>query len=550
MTDVVVTTKAPGAPNALAGLKALRRKRQRNRLADMEWFDAAYKVYIVAIFGGGGVLWISSGIGDQPVSASAAADIARNGPAVLGLLAVFAVMTGLRSGAQGGPLALEGADVVHVMLAPVDRLRALMKPTWQRVRSASASASVTGAIAGQLAGRRLPGSAAAWAGGGALFGLTVALLWVGAALVAHAVRLRLWIATLTGLGLLGWQAASVARHLHGPANTVGSLALWGWRQHPVDLIGLGLGLGLTIAGAAMLRRTSLDALARRSSLVAQLRFAVTMQDLRTVILLRRQLNQERTRNRPWFRVPRRGKHIVWRRGWHSIARLPATRVVRMTAIAAVAGIMAGVVARGTTSALLLLGLALFLLGLEVLEPLSQEVDQPDRADSLPVVRAELMMLHLAAPAAALLPFAVVAGIAGALTIGTSSAIAPVAIMTLPVVLAGACGAVVSIVRDMPDPFSAQNQQAFIPPEMAGFTTVLRTLLPIVVSTLGVCTVLIARAAYRNGDSLAGGAARGAIGSILVVSATAAWVRMRDQIKAKFRNMMNESREYTSQKRTF
>ena len=53
----------------------------------------------------------------------------------------------------------------------------------------------------------------------------------------------------------------------------------------------------------MLQQTSLDALARRSSLVAQLRFAVTMQDLRTVILLRRQLNQEQTRGSPWVKVP-------------------------------------------------------------------------------------------------------------------------------------------------------------------------------------------------------------------------------------------------------
>ena len=52
-----------------------------------------------------------------------------------------------------------------------------------------------------------------------------------------------------------------------------------------------------IVGVCMLQQTSLDALARRSSLVAQLRFAVTMQDLRTVILLRRQLNQEQTRGR-------------------------------------------------------------------------------------------------------------------------------------------------------------------------------------------------------------------------------------------------------------
>ena len=39
-----------------------------------------------------------------------------------------------------------------------------------------------------------------------------------------------------------------------------------------------------LVGVGMLQQTSLDALARRSSLVAQLRFAVTLQDLRTVLV--------------------------------------------------------------------------------------------------------------------------------------------------------------------------------------------------------------------------------------------------------------------------
>ena len=46
----------------------LRRRRKRHRLGDIEWFDAAYRVYLVALFGGGTVLWISSSIGDDDVS--------------------------------------------------------------------------------------------------------------------------------------------------------------------------------------------------------------------------------------------------------------------------------------------------------------------------------------------------------------------------------------------------------------------------------------------------------------------------------------------------
>ena len=149
-------------------------------------------------------------------------------------------------------------------------------------------------------------------------------------------HLRQWIATIIGLALLGWQAVAVARHIPGPGTPAGSLALWGWRQDADRLRWpIAVAAALVVVGVVLLRRTSLDALARRSGLVAQLRFAVTMQDLRTVILLRRQLNQEQSRGRPWLRVPRtRHEHAVWRRGWHSLLRMPATRIVRMAALAA------------------------------------------------------------------------------------------------------------------------------------------------------------------------------------------------------------------------
>ena len=101
----------------------LRRRRKRHRLGDIEWFDAAYRVYLVALFGGGTVLWISSSISDTTVSDQAVADIARNGPALIGLITALTFLAALRSGAQGGPLALEAPDVAYVMLSPVDRTR-------------------------------------------------------------------------------------------------------------------------------------------------------------------------------------------------------------------------------------------------------------------------------------------------------------------------------------------------------------------------------------------------------------------------------------------
>ena len=113
-----------------------------------------------------------------------------------------------------------------------------------------------------------------------------------------------------------------------------------------------------------------------------------------------------------------------------------------------------------------------------------------------------MAWHLAAPAAALVPFAFVAGIAAWATLGfNSAAIVPIAVLCVPTLLGAAAGGVVSIVRDAPSPFSASNQQAFVPPEMAGFTTTIRLIWPVVVSTATTCTVLLVRSAQRHGDSL-------------------------------------------------
>ncbi|MEY2583514.1 MAG: hypothetical protein QOE09_3363 [Ilumatobacteraceae bacterium] len=533
---------------ALDVLYDLRRRRKRHRLGDIEWFDAAYRVYLVALFGGGTVLWISSSIGDETVSAHAVADVTKNGPAVIGMVTMLALLAGLRSGAQGGPLALEAPDVTYVMLSPVDRMRALLRPVTQRVRSAASLGAVSGAVVGQLAGRRLPGTPVAWAASGAAFGITTALLWAGAALIAHAIRLPLWIASSVGLAGVVWQAAAIAWHIPGPGSQFGSLAMWGWRQHPIDLATVVIAVIVLLIGMGMLQQTSLDALARRSSLVAQLRFAVTMQDLRTVILLRRQLNQEQTRGKPWLRVPRWISHPVARRGIASVARFPATRLVRMTAFAAMAGVFQAMVIRGTTPALIGTAFMLFILGLEAMEPLSQEVDQPDRTDSLPIDRGELLVRHLLAPAVALIPFAVIAGVSAVVVLGTTRVIVPAAILALPTVLAGAAGGVVSIVRDAPDP-TKNSQQAFVPPEMAGISNAMRVGLPILVSAIAASTILLVRHAERAGTSVTGAALRGAIGATLLVLLVTYWVRRRDHWRRKFRSFMSEGQAYTRQQRS-
>lgn len=63
----------PHCATETAALYDLRRTRKRRRPGGHQWFDSAYRVYLAALFGGGGVLWLSSAIGSGQLSAATAA---------------------------------------------------------------------------------------------------------------------------------------------------------------------------------------------------------------------------------------------------------------------------------------------------------------------------------------------------------------------------------------------------------------------------------------------------------------------------------------------
>jgi hypothetical protein len=343
--------------------------------------------------------------------------------------------------------------------------------------------------------------------------------------------------------LVAWQGVAIARKIPGPGNLLGHLGLWGMEQRAMDLIAPVVVVALAVVGLRLLERTSLDALARRSGLVAQLRFAVTMQDLRTVVLLRRQLSQENTRSRPWVRLSRRGRAgVSWRRGWHSLLRFPLSRIARMVVLSAGAGAAAMVAYEGTTVLFLVSGLLLFLLGMDVLEPLSQEIDQPDRLASFPRERGSVLLGHTFAPALAIVPFAGVAVVAAVIVQAGKAVAGTAAVLALPAVWLGTAGAAVSIVRDAPDLAGAAAEQTMMPPEVSGLTTVVKTLVPLIVSCAGSAGVLLVRVAHEHGQSTTPVAIRVALGQIIITALVGLWVRKRDVWRAKFRGLMEEGRE--------
>lgn len=505
-------------------------------MATIHWIDAMYQVYITGVVAIVALVSISSVVGDEKVSASTLADLRVHGPAVVGALFSAALFLGLRAGSRGGPLALERADVRYVLLSPVDRGVALRGPAWRQLRFLCFVGLAVGLAVGQLALRRLPGNGAAWMACGALVGLVAVGLYFGSALVASGLKVPQWLATLVGFVLLVWSVADAfGRGPIAPATYAGRLGTWPLHVDLIALVGPALALLLVAAGMRLVSGTSLEAAERRTSLVGQLRFAVTLQDLRTVLVLRRQLAQERPRSRPWIPALRTGpaRLPVFRRGVRSVMRWPLSRIVRVLVLAVTAGFALRGVWDGTTPLVIVAGIALWIAGLDAAEPLGQEVDHPGRTDGFPLERGQLFVDHLPLVGLVSSITGLIAGGVAAAPIGTGVPANVAIIVGLSAGLLAGCGAVVSVVQGAPD---AVDVLAIATPEIAGTRTVIRTVWPPGLAVLGTLPILAARASFRGVQNPPPAAAAATVFGLLmiVVGIFAGWVRFRDNVHAFLR----------------
>jgi hypothetical protein len=87
-------------------LHDLRRARRHNRLADVHWVDALYRVYLAALASGIFLVVASSRLPDNRLTSSEALDFAAWAPGWLGLAFAVGMGIGCRSGGRGGPLVL------------------------------------------------------------------------------------------------------------------------------------------------------------------------------------------------------------------------------------------------------------------------------------------------------------------------------------------------------------------------------------------------------------------------------------------------------------
>ena len=215
----------------------------------------------------------------------------------------------------------------------------------------------------------------------------------------------------------------------------------------------------------------------------------------------------------------------------STLRSPLSRFGRIVALGAGAGVAAGAAARGTTPAVLVCGLLLFVMGLDLIEPLSQEIDHPGRTDELPVESGWLHLRLLAGP----FVFAIVPALVGAAMCAVVDPDAAVAalVLAVPITWAGVTGSVVNALRD--DIIGDQTESMLVPPEVTGMKNVIVMLIPLIVSTLGTTAILAMRAVptamsvFQVGFALC-----------VYVGVVGWWVRKRADLRRSWSTMKMEA----------
>jgi hypothetical protein len=514
-------------PDERVALSDLGRMRRRRRLGDKEWGELAYRAYTTALATIVVLVFASGLVGDSRIGADGTARLLADGPAWFGLLAAVALLMGVRSGSRGGPVALEAADVHHLLLAPIDRGSTLRRPVVGILTYGVLGGAAVGALAGGLLDQRLSGSAVPWFASGALFGAATVALSLGGGLVTSSRVVHKAVPLTIAWLLLVWAVADIAGYAPtAPTTYLGRVVLWPLQFDARALVPVAVAAALPVVGLFLIGGLSVELARRRTALVGQLRFAATQQDLRTVVLLRRQLAAERPRGRPWFGgLPRpvADRFPVLARDLRSVARWPVVRIARVVVLGAIIGLSVRGLWAGTTPLVLVAGIAAYIAALDAEEPLAQDIDHPGLLSARPEPEGRILLRHLAEPV--IVMFGV-----GLVAVGTAYAVDPSptalrvgAAALVAGALAAVSGAAVTVVSEA---ILDSSQEAFIPPEVAGPRLLFRTVWPPAIAVIGFVPVMIARGASRTGSDPVASVATASLPVLLLCGAVFLWVRYR------------------------
>jgi len=478
--------------NPTEALQELRRARRHNRLSEVHWIDALYRVYMVGLAAVIFIMFAVSRLPNDRLTHAEAMTFANEAPMWLGLGFAIAIGIGLRSGGRGGPLVLEAPVVMHELNAPVSRESVVRGPAIKQLRFMAFAGAVVGAIIGEVAAHRLPVNPAIAIACGALSFALAGMLASATALAASGRRLRWWPANFLAAILIGWSVLDVlGKRTTSPFTLLADIAFWPITFRAIALVSIVLVAIVVWLGLSRIGDLSIEHALRRAGLVAQLRFAVTLQDVRTVVLLRRQLSQENARLRPWIRIGRsKRKSFIpptWKRDWQSYLRFPLPRLIRMAMLGAIAGLSLGALWRGTIPMIIVAGLALYLVAYDASEPTAQEVDHPTRWESFPEAPGSLILQHVAAAFVVMTFISLIAAGAATLLVPFAVVWKLTLVMFVPVALAAAVSAMISTAQGAPD----MAGLAGLGPDVMGWLMIARLVIPPAITIVALLPLLSA-----------------------------------------------------------
>lgn len=508
-------------------LDALRKLRTTHRGRDTDAFDRLYRAYVTTLVGLFGFYMSLGLVDDLTVSPDDIEWVRTSGPSWIGLAAAATILSGLRTGRAGGPLALDEFEAHHILLSPLPRRAAFRDPLRRLALTVAAATAIVGAALGELAARQLPGGQLEWVLSGMLSGLALGSLWLAGALLVHGSPTHQRVALAIGSALVAWSIADLAAGMTtAPTSLVGSLALRPLSDSTVGFVAVALGVVLAAVGSTRAAKMSVERLVARARLVRQVRFALAQQDIRTLMLLRRQLSLESPRRSPWMAthrltaLDRRAPVIA--RALRSYLRWPRARVLQVVAQASLAGVAARGLWHGSLGFVAVMGVVAYVTALDVIEPLAQDLDHPGLLELVPVRRGPVHLSLLVGATAVMWIWWLLASlVAGLLSFDPDLALAML-IASVSASSAATVAAALSIKR--------LDAATLIPnPETDGPRLLIRLLWPPALATVGALPVLASsRAALDGGEVVA--SAVNTLSLVLVPIGLAwAWVRVRDSL---------------------
>jgi hypothetical protein len=183
----------------------------------------------------------------------------------------------------------------------------------------------------------------------------------------------------------------------------------------------------------------------------------------------------------------------------------------------------------------LAGIAMFLAGLDGVEPLAQEVDHPSRRDASPLEPSAIHVAHIPVCVLVMAVTAAVAGVFAALPGPGQIPAGVAAVLVVPLAMGGVGGALVSVLAG---PGGYSETWSMVPVEAQGFRVLFRAGWPPAIAVVGSLPVLAARAAVEDHRSGPGAALAAGLGVAVLFFLVTSWVRIRDQISEWWRSQMD------------